>query len=76
MGLFSWLRGQESALPQPAPATSPQPVQLRFTGKRGAEFERYLRQEVEMAGARPCSAHPSPWEVVMEAVIELERRER
>lgn len=43
-----------------------------FSGLTGLEFSNELRRRIALVGM--SSGRPAPWEVVMEAVIEVEKR--
>ena len=56
-------------------AKNSEPVTLPdFRVLRGEKFEMALRLEVAMANMRVKGSGPAPWEVVMEAVIALEKK--
>lgn len=51
-------------------------VKEKLLSRRGKEFEIELRFQVQLANSNLRGTSPTPWEVVMEAVIILEERSR
>ena len=58
------------------PAIDKEAVAKRIAESHGEQFESELRYLVNWAGSNVAGYGMAPWEVVMEAVIELEKRIR